>query len=187
MNQPVDPFTQPPTAAQGQAATLLRASLDSLIDESQALRTDVRAAEAQRARELARRRQENMVMSGLLGILSLLMLMMLTVAWQNNKISKDVRRGAAQLADCTTPGGNCYRQGQARTGLAIDDLQNRQLYIIECSRKFPTAEYPPGPRFDRLFETCVAARLAEARNHYPTAAPTPTPTATGPARPGRPR
>jgi hypothetical protein len=165
-------------SAASTATAALRSSLEDLINESQALRTDVKTAEVQRAREAERRRQENRVMFGLIGILSILMLLMLTVAWQNNQLSADVRASSKQLSDCTTPGGKCYAEGQARTGQAVRRLQLIQLYIVQCSRELPGIE---GPEFDRRFEACVERRLATT----PPPSPAPTPNPTTSPRPER--
>jgi hypothetical protein len=172
-----------PGMDRGQAASVLRESLDSLIVESQMLRTDVRAAETQRSRETARRRQENLAMFGLLGVLSLLMLLMITVAWQNNQLAQHVKASSDQLQDCTTPGGDCYKQGQARTGQAVQTLQRIQIYIVQCSRSLPVDRYPPGPAFDKAFESCIADRLAAAQATGRGPLPSPRATATpSPAR-----
>lgn len=149
-------------------ADALRASLNELIAESQALRADVQKAEALRAVKIAQIRRENLINLVLIGGLSLLMLILLAVAYQSNKIAHDTKRNADQIIDCTTEGGKCYKAGRAATGGAVTTLQRIQVYIVECSRALPVDKYPPGPAFDTRFENCVRARLASG-------APAPTP------------
>lgn len=51
-----------------------------------------------------------------------------------------------QVADCTTPKGKCYRQGQEQTGRAIAILEQWIVISSECARI---------PSDDKTFETCV--------------------------------
>lgn len=146
----------------------LRSSLTDLIAESKALRADVHSAEALRAQKIAQIRRESLINLAILAGLALFMMIVLAVAYQNNQIAKDTKRNADLIADCTTAGGRCYESGRARSGEAVGTLQRIQLYIVECSRALPVREYPPGPRFDRPFETCVTAKLR-------TPAPAPSP------------
>lgn len=137
----------------------LRNSLAEVISESKALRADVHTAEALRAQKIAQIRKESLLNLVILGGLALFMVIVLAVAYQNNQIAKDTKRNADTIVDCTTAGGKCYDEGRKRTGEAVGTLQRIQLYIIECSRALPVAQYPPGPKFDRLFESCVAAKV----------------------------
>jgi hypothetical protein len=156
--EPVSPLP-PPAPAVG----ALQTSLSELIRESQKLRTDVHNAEALRAEKIAQIRRENLINLVVIGILALFMLMVLAIAWQSNRIAHDTKRNADTLIDCTTPGGRCYEEGRARTGEAVAVLQGVQLYIVECSRALPVPEYPPGPAFDRKFESCVQAKVTAAQ------------------------
>lgn len=155
--QPVTPL--PPPVGVG----ALQSSLSELIRESQKLRSDVHTAEQLRAQKIAQIRRENLINMVIIGILALFMLVVLAIAWQSNQIAHDTRRNADTLIDCTTPGGQCYKEGTARTGQAVAVLQGIQQYIIECSRALPVAEYPPGPAFDAKFESCVQAKVTAAR------------------------
>lgn len=151
---PADPMVPP-------AVALLRQSLNALIEESQALRTDVKANE--RAR-----RRENHINMALLGLLGVFIFMVLVVAAQNNTISRSTKDTNARMADCTTPGGKCYDEGSARTGKAIGDIIRAEVYMAECSRLYPGEA---GPEFDDKLEQCVVNKLA-----HPAPLPSPSPT-----------
>lgn len=172
----------PPLAGRPAVATTeaLRLSLDQLIAESQALRGDVHKAEKLRAEKIAQIRRENLINLVLLGGLSLFMVILLAVAYQNNKIAHDTKRNADTLIDCTTPSGKCYQNGRVATTAAITTLQRIQVYIVECSRALPVAEYPSGPKFNAIFEGCVQTKLVEAAatdaRTKPSPAPAPAPT-----------
>lgn len=149
-----------------QPVDILRSSLAALIAESQALRTDVHAAES------ARRRQF-LVNTGVLGMLALFVLLVLVVAWQNNQVVTRVNQTNARVADCTNPGGKCYEDGKRRTGDAIGDIIRAEAYMAECARLYPGES---GPAFDQKLEACVNARLAATQHARAKPTPTPTPT-----------
>jgi hypothetical protein len=85
-------------------------------------------------------------------------------------------RGTQQLvhtlADCTTEGGDCYTQQQARTGKIVEQIiegtsrnvgdraVRATIYMGQCSRLYPDIS---GPVYDLKLERCVAAKLAEER------------------------
>lgn len=148
------------------AVETLRSSLADLIAESQALRKDVKTAEDARRRATA-------VNLALMGLLTLFVGLLLVVGYQNNQVIHKVNVTNQQLADCTTPGGKCYQQGQVRTGQAISDVIRAEIFMAQCARLYPNES---GDAYDRKLEACVFARLAG-----PTGRPTPTPT------PGAPR
>jgi hypothetical protein len=87
-------------------------------------------------------------------------LMVLGVAWQNNQIAMQVRDTNARVADCTTAGGACYREGQRRTGAAVGDITRASVYVAECARIRPGES---GPVYDAYLEQCVAEKLEAAR------------------------
>lgn len=136
-----------------ESAETLRRSLTELIEESQALRMDVKRAERQR-------RKENQINLGLTGILVIFVLIVLGVAWQNNQITHNTAETNRQIADCTTAGGTCYNEGRARTSAAIGDLIKATVYMSECARLYPGES---GPAFDAKLEQCVADKLEAAR------------------------
>jgi hypothetical protein len=134
----------------------LSRNLQELIEESEKLRVDVKAAEEQR-------RKENMVTMGVGALMCVFLFAVMLVAIQNNRISasnaeiaKETKRSSERLFDCTLPEGKCHKESQKRTGKAVGDIARTQLYIVECSRLFPDQR---GPAFDKLFEKCVADRL----------------------------
>lgn len=146
----------------------LRQSLADLITESQALRTDVRDAE--RAR-----RRASQINLAVLGLLALFVALLIAIGWQGNKVIGQVHKTNETMADCTTPGGECYERSRQRTGDAIGDIIRANLYMAECARLFPGEA---GPNFDRKLEECVYGRLAEAakaRAETPTPTPAPRP------------
>jgi hypothetical protein len=92
------------------------------------------------------------------------------------------------MADCTTPGGECYERGNARTGEAIAELDRRGMFssiaIVLCSR-----ELGPGSSaaWKAAFVKCVRAQRTELiradtagpAGPIPVPAPSPMPSPTG--------
>jgi hypothetical protein len=150
-------------------------SLKALIAESVALRTDVAAAERARLHAERARRRENQIGLVLIGLSAVLMLVVAGIGWQGYQIARDTRATNEKVVDCTTPGGVCYQQGQARTGQAVDAVLKASVFVAECSRLRPGDS---GPVFDAALEQCVAAKLSSHRpgTPVPTPAPTPSPT-----------
>jgi type VI protein secretion system component VasK len=142
-------------------AAALSDSLRALIDESKALRQDVDQAERTRRREA----RLNAVM---IGILSLFVLCVLAVAWQNNAIAQQTADTNRQITSCTVPGGKCYEDGRARTTEAVSNIYKSSVYMAECARLQPGVS---GADFDRFLEKCVADKIAGSR-----ATPAPVPT-----------
>jgi hypothetical protein len=142
--------TNEPGAAPGPATVgALRQDLRDLIGEAQAVRRDVKHDQEQR-------RRATRVAMGLAALFAVMIVLILVLAWQNNRIAEDARRTSELLTDCTVPGGKCYEQGSKRTGAAVGAIGRTQLYIVECSRE--TGE-GSGPAWDARFEKCVADRL----------------------------
>lgn len=149
----------------------LSTAIGDLRDEAEALRGDVHAAE--RAR-----RNMALVNLGVLVALLLLVGVSLFLTAQNNQLAHRVQDTNARIADCTSPAGVCYRDGQARTGQAVGALERAEVYVAECARRFPGGS---GPAFDAELEACVVGKLAA------TAGPaSPPPSVPAPSRsPGR--
>lgn len=158
-----------PLAEVPPSVAMLRLSLTALIEESKALRTDVKANEAARKRE-------NHINMALLGLLAVFIAMVFVVAWQNNNIAQDTRDTNARMADCTTPGGRCYSEGSKRTGDAIGNIIRAEVYMAECTRLLPGES---GPEFDKKLEQCVVDKLAHPAALPPPSTPTPTPSTGG--------
>lgn len=149
------------------AATQLRQSLAELIGESQALRTDVNAAE--QARTKASRLNLMMLVA-----LCVPILLLLALAWQNNRLARELHDTNERIADCTTVGGKCHTEGGRRTAGAIQAVIDAELFIAQCARLYPNES---GPTYDRKLENCVADRLAAVTPlPTPTAVPAPQPT-----------
>jgi hypothetical protein len=162
--------TTPVSPAMSPAVAELRTNLKDLITESQALRTDVHSAEEAR-------RRATRVNVALLALLTLFVGLLLVVTWQNNRLIGQVEETNTLMADCTTPGGNCYQQSAKRTSNAISDIVWASVYMAQCSRLYPGEV---GPGYDRKLEACVTERLRKAaQERQPPAAPTPSPTPTG--------
>lgn len=154
----------PPTVAH------LKQSLVDLIVESQALRTDVKTAEEARRRDT----RVNLL---LLGMLSIFVIMVLVVAYQNNAIAEQTRDTNAIMADCTTPGGKCHKQGSERTASAISSVLRTQIAALQCARLYPGIT---GPEYDRKLEACIYERVTALGTTPPTTPPvTPSPAPTG--------
>jgi hypothetical protein len=93
-------------------------------------------AEAERTRLAIedRTRQQRRIATLLIAfmlVMLFLFLLELGILIQNRQRSAQARQTldtsakvAAQIADCTTPGGTCYNAGQARTGAAIQRLDD---------------------------------------------------------------
>lgn len=121
----------------------LRKNLADLIAESQALRADVKTSEA------ARRRESwfNLVISAI-GMVAIVLV--LVVAFQNRQITEQNNDLSQQIRSCTTPGGDCYKEGQARTSTAVGKILEAQLVIAECARSTTT---------DAALRACATKKL----------------------------
>jgi hypothetical protein len=160
------PDRQPPVSP---AVGELRNSLADLVREAQALRTDVHSAEEARRKATA-------VNLGLLALLVLFVGLLIAVTWQNNQLIEKVDSTNSIMADCTTPGGECYEQGQQRVAGAISDIVWASVYMAQCSRLYPGEV---GPTYDRKLEACVTERLERAaRQRQASPAPSPSPAVT---------
>jgi hypothetical protein len=148
---PTDLGRPDPAAPVPPSVAALRQSLADLIDESQALRTDVHAAEKARKRT-------GQISLAVLGLLVIFVGLMMAVTWQTNQVAHQVNQTNRRMADCTTPGGACYEEGRKRTGQAISDIIRAEVYMAECARLYPGDS---GPAFDRKLEACVSGRLKD--------------------------
>lgn len=134
----------------------LRRQLDSILDEAKRLRGDVHSAEVARKRA-------NLINMVVLAVLAGFVALLLAVAVQGNTTAKQAKEAAGQaaqanrqVADCTTPGGQCYEEGRRRSAAAIADILKVSIYMAECARLFPGEA---GPEYDRKLEKCVYDRL----------------------------
>lgn len=144
---PPRPGGDPPAVEQ------LRASLASLIAESQALRSDVHGAEQARKRA-------NQINLGVLALLALFTALLVAIGWQNNQVIGQVRETNKTLVDCTTPGGDCYQQGRSRADGAVSAVVRISIFVSQCGRLWPGES---GPEYDRKLTQCVMDRLAQAQ------------------------
>jgi hypothetical protein len=92
--------------------------LDVIIEESQKVREI--AAIAERAR---RRLLVATLVVGVIGALLLAGVMWVGLA---NRQTVDT------IVGCTTPGGECYDRGQARTGEIVQRIVDAQIATVEC-------------------------------------------------------
>lgn len=150
-----------PASVAAQHAAALSLSLDKLIGESKLLRDDVNIAERTR-------RRENRLNLVLIGMLSLFVLCVLAVAWQNNRIAKQTADTNAHVVSCTVPGGKCYENAKTQQSGAVAAILRASTYMAECSRLHPGES---GPAFDSFLEACVAAKLAAVLPPTPTPRP----------------
>lgn len=116
----------------------LSTDLRGLLGELESLRRDVERSDK-------RRRKENGYIIAVAGALILPILLLLVVAWQQLNIARDAkaaavegRRLADRIEDCTTPTGQCYRDGSKRTGGAVLNLAKINLVIAACQRATAT-------------------------------------------------
>ena len=151
------------------ANSALTEMLAPLIEEARGLREAVHDDNVQRRRELRR-----VLVVGV--ILSVMMLLMLGLFWQNQQRAQQSRQVIRQsadtsqrIADCTTPGGQCYEQGSKRTAGAVNAI----LYIDVCVARNPQAS------LDEL-RACAAKVAAEDARAHPQPQPEPQPSASTP-------
>lgn len=152
-------------ASLGTGLEAMRNHLAAVIAESQALRSEVKTAEAGR-------RRSTTIGLALMALLVALMVMAVIVTWQNNKVVREVDETNSRVADCTTPGGSCYQQANTRTGQAIADIIRAEIYMAECARLYPGAG---GKQYDERLEACVYGRLAESEAARSGLSPSPSP------------
>lgn len=132
------------------AVAALQKELRDVVAEARALRADVQTAEQAR-------RRANHINLAVLGLVVVFVLMLVGVGWQATTTNR-------QIADCTTPGGNCYEDGRARTSGAIVALTRISVYVSQCGRLYPGES---GPEYDAKLERCVAEKLAAAQPSSP--------------------
>jgi hypothetical protein len=143
----------PPSGYTPTPAETLRTQLEALIAESQALRSDVHSAEVARKRA-------NQINFGVLALLALFVALLVAIGWQNNQLITQVSATNRTMADCTTPGRDCYEQGRARTEGAVSAVVRISIFVSQCGRLWPGES---GPEYDRKIEACVLDRLQKAQ------------------------
>ncbi len=141
---------RPGSGSVSPAVAALRESLTAVVVATEALRSDVTAAETAR-------RRTGRINLGLIGMLVGLVALLLAIGYQNNRLVRGQKRTNERIADCTTAGGTCYEQGRERSSGAIAAIVRISVYVTECGRLWPGES---GPDFDRKLEKCVADRLA---------------------------
>ncbi len=149
----------------------LTESLNSLGDAAAALTAEVRQDREQRAAveaaERGRRRRAERWVTGLLVVALLMLGGLVTLVLQFEHDRRDRSAASAEnlrrieainerIADCTTAGGDCYEQGQARTGAILVEVTRIQILVDLCGRVADN---------DTLaeMEKCVATQAARAR------------------------
>jgi hypothetical protein len=152
------------------ASRLGAPSIEAILSAANSAAEEAKDLKAQVVVANQARRRENRIYLMILGVLGLFVALSLFVSAQNYQIAEQTRTTNERLADCTTPTGKCYRQGQARTGSAVADILKASVYMAECSRLRPGDS---GPEFDAFLERCVAERIVRSRA---TPAPSSTPT-----------
>lgn len=80
----------------------------------------------------------------------------LNQARENAQIGRDARDAARRIVDCTTPGGDCYQEGQRRTTEAVVGINEGTLRVIvaalTCQAEGVTGQRP--------LAMCTAERAA---------------------------
>lgn len=121
----------------------LAASLQDLVEESQALRSDVAARETrQRAEARIKERRTRMaiiaVAVGLVIAIALtsIVVVLLVQSRQRGAETRKLIRGSTevsqQIADCTTAGRPCYERGAKRSQALIAALMKNQVDVALC-------------------------------------------------------
>lgn len=113
------------------------------------------------------RRNENRRILGVAVVLLLLLVLNVSVLFQNRHRSAQngqiIRNSAAtseQIADCTTVGGRCYQQSQKNTQAILSQLLVVNTYVVQCAKTTNT---------DDELNACVASRLKAAGLPVPDA------------------
>src|SRR5688572_21415762 len=132
-------------------------SLDTLARAAEAAGEDVRTFNAERRQEALAQRKRDRVTHAVGVVVCLLLLVVLAVAWQNQRIGRQNAEISNQIADCTTAGGVCYEQGRERTGAAINELVRANMAVHECVDEFRVRGV--AVTHDAL-NRCVARKLA---------------------------
>ena len=152
----------------------LSETLNSLGDAARALTEEVREDRTRRIVEAravaAEQRRQNRITVALLAIVAILVIGLMTIGVQNRarssqnaQILRQTARTSAQIADCTTAGGTCYRQGGQRTSDAALMIIRAMIYQNSCAKVTGT---------DAEVEQCVLRKL---RRSAPPATPAPAP------------
>lgn len=127
------------------AIVALRQQLQDVVAESSAYRQEVEAYQrAQLAKDAVRDRQrkrENTVGVLIAVAICIPILIMLGLLGQNLSIARDAQKAAdeakktsAVIADCITPTGKCYRDGNKRQSGAVQQLTRMQLAVAWCTK-----------------------------------------------------
>lgn len=72
----------------------------------------------------------------------------------NTGTLKATERTLAIVEDCTTPGSECFQEGQRRTAAAIADINRVTVYAAACADR-------PGVQGQSEIYACVVESLAE--------------------------
>lgn len=137
---------QPPTAA-GPA-------ISELLAPFQQEAAATRLAIEDRSRS---QRRINTWLIGFVAVVAVLVVLVLIILIQNRQRSEQTRQViqtnadlSAKIVDCTSVGGTCYEQAQARTRAALGQLIASNKAIAQCARITAT---------DAQLDACVDARL----------------------------
>ena len=156
---------QPKTATPADVEAVIADRLSTFQHEAAATRLAIQA----RADE---QRRTNMWLTGFIAVTAVLVALVLVILVQNRTKTAEsrqlIRANATlnqQIADCTSVGGECYKQAQARSQLTIAQLIESNKAIAKCARVTGT---------DADLDACVKRGLAEVF---------PTPTSSAPATP----
>lgn len=154
----------PASTAAGEAAA--RSTIAEMLEPFQQEAAATRVAVEDRLRVL---RRIAMWLAAFVGVTVLLVALVLVILIQNRSTSARARASihanaelSAQIADCTSVGGKCYEQSQARLRSSIALLVTSNRVIAKCARSTDT---------DDAFDACVDKSLAEV-----TPKPVPSPT-----------
>jgi hypothetical protein len=108
-------------------------SLETLHDDAEALRGEM--AEYRVAFESVDRRTTKAIVVGVLVVLVLAITVSVSLV-----VSRGNAQVIAQIQDCTRPGGDCYREQEARTARNVS-----QLVSVICDAVPPERRRPPCP------------------------------------------
>ena len=159
----------------------LSETLNNLGDAARELAGEVRSDRAHReevAREESKRqKRRSVIITTLLGLVAILVFALLTIVVQNRARSNEnaqILRQTAQtsqrIADCTTAGGTCYEQSNARASDFGQMIIRAMIYKDSCERAVSG---------DAAVQDCVMRKLLD--NPGPSAGARPAPSTT--ARP----
>lgn len=97
--------------------------------------------EYQERARLARRRFR-LTMSAIAGVVLLVVVAIFITVVKINQALDDAAKGRAQIRDCITPQGQCYKDGQKRTGEVLSTVNKIIVLAAACAPNYVSVDLP---------------------------------------------